>query len=289
MPRVALFGGAATECKVKEELLSLFGLEGRRAVVTGGATGIGEGIAKVLADADAEVVICDIDVSGAEDVAKQIRESGGQASVCRMDVTDLESVEEGFAALAAQGAIDILVNNAGSYRDTAGSILDRDADAWRRSIEINLESVYLCSRSAAQQMVSTDRGGVIVSVSSVDATLPCLGVGYDVAKAGVNMFTRSLAVDLAPHKIRVNAVAPGYIAVRTLERMALGELAPLWPEGGTQTGLQNPLMAQRSSEIPLNRPGRPTDIGNAVLFLSSDASSYVTGQVLHVDGGWTLI
>jgi NAD(P)-dependent dehydrogenase (short-subunit alcohol dehydrogenase family) len=231
-------------------------------------------------------VICDIDVSGAEGVAKQIRESGGQASVCRMDVTDVESVEEGFAA---QGAIDILVNNAGSYRDTAGSILDRDTDAWRRSIEINLESVYLCSRSAAQQMVSTDRGGVIVSVSSVDGTLPCLGVGYDVAKAGVNMFTRSLAVDLAPHKIRVNAVAPGFIAVRTLERMASGELAPLWPEGGTQTGLQNPLMAQRSSEVPLNRPGRPTDIGNAVLFLCSDASSYVTGQVLHVDGGWTLI
>lgn len=103
------------------------------------------------------------------------------------------------------------------------------------------------------------------------------------------MFTRSLAVDLAPHKIRVNAVAPGFIAVRTLERIAQGELAPIFPEGGTQTGLQNPLMAARSSEIPLNRPGRPTDIGNAVLFLCSDASSYVTGQVLHVDGGWTLI
>ena len=152
---------------------------------------------------------------------------------------------------------------------------------------VNLDSVFHCCKHVAERM--RGRGGAIVNISSVDGSLPCLGVGYDVAKAGVNMFTRSLAVDLAPHGIRVNAVAPGYVEVPTLGRIARGELPSIFPEDASDTGLTNPVMSARSSHIPLGRAGTPADIGNAVLFLASDAAAYITGQVLHVDGGWTLV
>ncbi len=260
----------------------LFSLDRRIALVTGGATGIGEGIARLLAAAGATVTIGDIDVEGASRVADEI---GGDAVF--LDVTDPSSVNEAMAGL---GGIDLLVNNAGTYRE-AGSILDQSHESWKRSIDVNLAGVFNCSKAAATAMVkgATPRPGTIVNISSVDGLLVCLGTGYDSAKAGVIHFTRSLAVDLAPHGIRVNSVAPGYVPVPTLARIRSGELPPLWPVDSSVSGLMGPLMKQRSSNIPLARVGTPDDIARAVLYLSSEMSSYVTGQTIAVDGGWLLV
>jgi 2-deoxy-D-gluconate 3-dehydrogenase len=265
---------------MQPEIGQLLALDGRKALVTGGATGIGEAIATVLAAAGADVTIGDRDVDGAERVAAAI----GGAGVA-MDVTDPASVE---AATASVGGIDLLVNNAGTYLE-AGSILDQTAESWQRSIDVNLAGVFHCSKAAATAMVTAGRPGAIVNIASVDGILPCLGTGYDSAKAGVIQFTRSLAVDLAPHGIRVNGVAPGNVPVPTLAKIRSGELPPLWPADSSPSGLMGPMMRQRSANIPLGRPGRPEEIAHAVLFLASAAANYVTGHTLTVDGGWTLV
>jgi len=138
-------------------------------------------------------------------------------------------------------------------------------------------------------MVEQGGGGAIVNIASVDGLLPCLGTGYDSAKAGAIHFSKSLAVDLAPHGIRVNAISPGVVPVPTLDKMHAGEIDPLWPLNPSESGLMGPLMKQRSSNVPLGRKGTPDDIGQTALYLVSDLSSYVTGQNIAVDGGWTLI
>jgi NAD(P)-dependent dehydrogenase (short-subunit alcohol dehydrogenase family) len=261
-------------------LAGLLSLEGRVALVTGAATGIGEGIARVLAAAGAAVTIGDIDLAGAQRVADDI---GGAA--IELDVTDAGAAS---GAIGSIEGLDILVNNAGTYLE-AGSILDQTAESWRRSIDVNLAGVFNCSKAAAQTMVAGRRRGSIVNISSVDGLLPCLGTGYDTAKAAVMHFTRSLAVDLAPHGIRVNDVAPGNVPVATLDKIHSGALPPLWPVDSSQSGLMGPLMRQRSANIPLGRKGTPADIGHAVLYLCSPMAAYVTGHSLVVDGGWTLV
>ena len=263
----------------------LFFLEGRTALVTGGATGIGEGIARLLAEAGASVTVGDIDLAGATRVADEI---GGRAVL--LDVTDPDCANEVIGSVAG---LDLLVNNAGTFRE-AGSILDQSHESWRRSIDVNLAGVFNCSKAAAISMVGTEAGtpprpGTIVNISSVDGMMVCLGTGYDSAKAGVIHLTRSLAVDLAPHGIRVNGVAPGNVPVPTLTKMKSGELPPLWPADSSVTGLMGPMMQQRSSNIPLGRKGTPQDIARAVLYLSAEASSYVTGHTIVVDGGWLLV
>jgi NAD(P)-dependent dehydrogenase (short-subunit alcohol dehydrogenase family) len=266
---------------VDPALVSMFDLDGRVAVVTGAATGIGEAIARTLHRAGAHVVVADIDVDGGQRVAADI-----DGTFVHLDVTDAAACAEVLASCAPH--IDILVNNAGSYRE-AGSILDQSVESWHRIIDVNLAGLFHCSKPVAEGMVARGQGGVIVNIASVDGVLPCLGPGYDTAKAGAIHFTRSLAVDLAPHGIRVNAVSPGVVPVPTLDRMHSGEIAHFWPESPSPSGLMGPITKQRSSNVPLGRRGTPDDIAHAVLFLVTAASSYVTGQNLAVDGGWTLI
>lgn len=261
---------------------SLLDFTGRTALVTGGATGIGEGIARTFAAAGAEVIVADIDLEGAERVADQI---GGRA--VHLDVTDPALCRDVIADVGER--LDVLVNNAGSYRD-AGSILDQSVASWRRSIDVNLASVFNCSKPAVQRMVDQGDGGAIVNIASVDGIVPCLGAGYDTAKAGVIHFTRSLALDVGPHEIRVNAVSPGYIPVPTLERMHAGEIEHFWPSDPSPSGLMGPITTQRSSNVPLGgRTGTPDDIANVVVFLASPLAGYVTGQNIAVDGGWTVV
>jgi NAD(P)-dependent dehydrogenase (short-subunit alcohol dehydrogenase family) len=267
---------------VDPSIASLFNLDGQVAVVTGAATGIGEGIAKVLAAAGAYVHVVDVDAAGAARVAADI---GGKAH--RVDVTDTDAIAFFVDELALGNGIDILVNNAGSYHES-GSILDQTHESWHRSIDLNLVSVFNCSKPVAKQMVAQERGGSIINIASVDGLLPCLGVGYDTAKAAVIHFTRSLALDLSVHNIRVNGVNPGVVPVPTLERKKSGELPPVWSPG-SPTGLMGPLMRIRSSNVPLGRKGTPEDVAHAVLFLASQAASYVTGQTIGVEGGWGLI
>lgn len=271
---------------MEPEIGQLLSLDGRFALVTGGATGIGEGIARTLAAAGAHVWIGDLDFDGACRVAADI--GTGQATAVRLDVTDPDDCNALIASMRERGGLDVLVNNAGSYRE-AGSILDQSHDSWHRSIDVNLVSLFNCSKPIAALMVEQRRGGSIINIASVDGTLPCLGTGYDTAKAGAIHFSRSLAVDLAPHGIRVNAVSPGNVPVETLRKIHSGALPPLWPVNSSLTGLMGPMMKQRSKNIPLGRLGTPNDIANAVLFLATEVSSYVTGQNLGVDGGWTLV
>jgi NAD(P)-dependent dehydrogenase (short-subunit alcohol dehydrogenase family) len=266
---------------VEPAIASLLDLSGRVAVVTGAATGIGEGIAHTLALAGADVIIADIDIEGARRVATDI---GGTA--VELDVTDPVACADVIGTVGDR--LDVLVNNAGSYRE-AGSILDQTTESWHRSIDINLAGLFHCSQPAARRMVAQGDGGAIVNIASVDGLLPCLGTGYDSAKAGAIHFSRTLAVDLAPHGIRVNAVSPGVVPVSTLARMHSGEIPYFWPKDSSTSGLMGPLMRQRSANVPLGRPGTPVDIARAVLFLASEASSYITGQNLVVDGGWTLL
>ncbi len=259
----------------------LLNLSGKTAVVTGAATGIGEGIARTLASAGARIVVADIDTVGAQRVAGDL---DGEA--VDLDVSAPDACARILGTVGDR--IDILVNNAGSYHE-AGSILDQSVESWQRSIELNLASLFNCSKPVAARMVEQGDGGAIVNIASVDGLLPCLGTGYDSAKAGAIHFSKSLAVDLAPHGIRVNAVSPGVVPVPTLDKMHAGEIDPLWPLEPSVSGLMGPLMKQRSSNVPLGRKGTPDDIGRTVLFLVSDLSSYVTGQNLAVDGGWTLV
>ncbi len=264
-------------------------LEGSVAIVTGAATGIGEGIAEVLAGAGAGVVVADLDRPGADKVADRLAGEGHRAWSVEVDVTDPDSCRAMVEhAVDVAGRVDTLVNNAGSYRGVAGSILDQDDDEWLRGVQVNYHSVFHASKPFAERLVEQGEGGSIVNIASVDGLVPCLGTAYDSAKAAVIHFTRSLALDLAPHGIRVNGIAPGYIDVDTLRRMRTGDLDPVWTPG-SETGLMGPITTQRSSNIPLGRAGTPTDIGATALFLVSPMSAYVTGQTIAVDGGWTVV
>ncbi len=274
---------------MEPSVAGLLDLDGQAALVTGAATGIGEGIASLLAAAGAHVLVADIDDDGAARVTDELRSLGRRADAIHLDVTDEQSARHAVAtAVGIAGALDVLVNNAGNYHE-AGSIIDQTYDSWRRSIAVNYEGVFLCSKPAAEHMVHRRGGGAIVNISSVDGIVPCLGTGYDSAKGALFQFTRSLAVDLAPFGIRVNCVAPGNVPVETTRRMKAGELPPLWAEPSVATGLMGPLSRMRSASIPLGRRGEPEEIANAVLFLASRAASYITGQTLVVDGGWTLV
>ncbi|HET9078476.1 MAG TPA: SDR family oxidoreductase [Acidimicrobiales bacterium] len=273
---------------MQKEIGDLLSLDGRRALVTGAATGIGEGVARMLGRAGARVVIADIDAAGGRAAAAALVDDGLDARFVAVDVTDAASSRRAVEqAVELAGGLDILVNNAGSYHES-GSILDQSEESWHRSVAVNYHGVFHMSKPAAEHMVARGGGGSIINIASVDGMLPCLGTSYDSAKAAVIHFTRSLALDLAPHAIRVNGVNPGSIPVETLRRMREGELPPLWSEQ-SRTGLMGPLMRQRGANIPLGRPGTVEEVASVVLFLAGPAAGYVTGHTVTVDGGWTLI
>ncbi|MCE5335030.1 MAG: SDR family oxidoreductase [Desulfobacteraceae bacterium] len=253
-------------------LRGLFGLNGRVALVTGGAVNIGRGICLALAGAGAGVIAAyNRSQSEAAELVDEIERSGGRAIALRTDVSDAAQVDALFrAAIEHFGGIDILVNNAGVF--TVSPQVDLDPADWDGVFATNLRGVFLCSRAAARVMSNRKSGGCIVNIASINGLHPGFGetAHYDASKGAVIAYTRSLALELAPQGIRVNAVCPGLIDSRGLRSNA-PDLA------GT---VQN--------RTPLKRLGTPADIGAAVLFLSSSAAGWITGEILAVDGGYLL-
>lgn len=237
------------------------------ALVTGAARGLGRAIALELATAGAKVVVNYAGSEGkAAEVVEKIRAAGGEAFAVQADVSQAEDVERLVkAALEGFGRIDILVNNAGIARDNL--LLRMKEGDWDAVLDTNLKGVYLCTKAVSKGMLK-QRFGVIVNISSVVGISGNAGqANYAAAKAGVIGFTKSMAKELAPRGIRVNAVAPGYIAT---------DMTDILPEE-----VKNEMI----SHIPLGRVGKPEDVAKAVLFLASPSAGYMTGQTLVVDGG----
>ena len=257
------------------DLQRIISLDGRTAIVTGGAMGIGRSVARHLAAAGAAVVVADLDAEAAELTVKELREAGAEALAVRTDVSSEADVVRLVAeAVAWRGGVDILVNNAGIFPTVP--VLDMGADDFARVIGVNLTGLFLCSRHVAAQMVSQGRGGAIVNITSVDALHPSsVGLAhYDASKHGAWGFTKNLALELAPHHIRVNALAPGGVVTPGVTHMQ--PAAGVDPAELTQRFL---------ARIPMGRMGDPEEIGAVALFLASDMASYMTGSQVVVDGG----
>ncbi len=249
-------------------------LRNRVAIVTGAAQGIGQAIARGLAQEGAAVVVADLQPDKAEETAKGIESAGGKALALKVDVSKLNDIAAMVDQTVAHfGQVDILVNNAGIL--IVKPFLEMTEADWNRQIDINLKSVFFATQKVAQAMVKAGRGGKIVNVASTSAftasTIPT--VPYDISKAGVRMLTMSSAVQLAPHGINVNAIAPGTINT-DLARSALE------PEKLEKFG---------QVRIPKGRLGQPQDLVGAVVFLCSDEADYVLGHTLVVDGGWLAV
>lgn len=247
------------------------GLDGRRALVTGGATGIGRATALRLAREGAHVVVnYRGSEQAAEEVAAEIRETGGRALAVQADVSQEDDVRELFATAAdACGCpVDLLVNNAGI--ESEHPLLELELADWQQVLDVNLTGPFLCSRAFARGLVAAKQPGVIVNVSSVHEEIPWPGFShYCASKGALKLFTGTIARELAPHGIRVASVAPG--AIRT----------PI-----NQELIDDPdKRAEVERQIPWGRMGEPEEIAAAVAWLGSDEASYVTGTTLFVDGG----
>jgi 3-oxoacyl-[acyl-carrier protein] reductase len=240
--------------------------KGKNALVTGAGRGIGREIALRLAQAGANIAVCDVDLSSAQNTAMEIESLGQKALALQADVSKANAVADMFAAFfQACPILDILVNNAGITRD--GLIMRMKEEDWDLVIDINLKSAFLCCKEASRHMMKA-RCGKIVNVASVVGIMGNAGqVNYSASKAGLIGLTKSLAKEFATRNIQVNAVAPGFIQTAMTEKLSAVEKEKL------------------AAIIPSQKLGVPLDVANAVLFLSSPLSDYITGQVLAVDGG----
>ncbi len=244
--------------------------KGKTVIVTGAGRGIGRGIALEFGKEGANVVVCDIDHQNAQKVVSEIGEKG-RALALETDITKADQVNDAVEKVIKEfGGIDVLVNNAGVTR-VVGSIDKVTEEDWDRTMDTNLKSMFLWCRAVGKQMIKQS-SGVVVNISSGAAVLsPNLYEGaYSASKAGVIQLTRQIALEWAKYNIRANAISPGPI------------------DGGGCQPKSKAWLEARLKSIPLNRLGRPEDVAKAAVFLASDNASFITGQVLPVDGGGSI-
>jgi 3-oxoacyl-[acyl-carrier protein] reductase len=245
-------------------------LEGKVALVTGASQGIGAAISLRLAREGADLALCDLFTDGAEqEVAPAIRELGRRAEVFQCNVVDSEAVAATVKEVQTTlGGLDILVNNAGITDDSL--LLRMSDEQWDRVLKVNLTGTFNCTRAVARLMLK-QKSGAIISVASVIGVMGNAGqANYAASKAGILGLTKSIAKEFGSRGIRANAVAPGYIATEMTEKLSAEA------------------RDQMLRQVPLNRPGTAEDVAEVVCFLASPAASYVTGQVLHIDGGMVM-
>lgn len=267
---------AVTNAMLDAALYDNLGFDGKVAIVCGGGArgegiGNGRGAAILLARAGTKVLVVDRDLELAKATADMINASGGTAIAHAADVTSeayCKSIPE--RAMEAYGRVDFLDNNVGI--SSRGSVVEEDADTWRRIMQVNVEAMFLTSKYVIPAMIESGDGGAIVNVSSISALRPRRLTAYTTSKAAVIGLTRAMAIDHGPEGIRVNCVAPG----------------PVYTPMVVKDGMPEHLRAQRASASILGMEGTGWDIGNAVRFLLSHQARYITGQTLVVDGGLTL-
>jgi NAD(P)-dependent dehydrogenase (short-subunit alcohol dehydrogenase family) len=247
---------------------NLFDLSGRVAVVTGGGTGLGKGMAAGLAQAGALVVLAGRRQGALDEAADGIRKAGGKAVGMTLDVTRTQALPAFFDSVANQhGRLDILVNNAGTNRRAAA--LDYTEEDWDTVLNVNLKAVFFCSQAAARIMKERGGGKIINTASLASTSAAPNQAAYAPSKGGVKLLTQHLAMELAPFRINVNAIGPGWFRTPLSDDLFRDES---WTRGVT-------------AMIPWGRTGTPDDLMGATIFLASRASDYVTGQVIYVDGG----
>ena len=261
-----------------ESVRGAFDLTGRVAVVTGAGGGIGRTTAEVLAAAGAFVVCADINLSGTEETAEGILGAGGAAEHAHVDVAERGALSELVArTVGMHGALHIMCNIAGIMIDS--SIIDLDPDEFDRILSVNLKGVLYGCQAAGRVMVEHGAGSII-NMASAAVLTPAPGVGaYAICKAGVAQLTQSMAVEVGRHGVRVNTVAPGYVPTNMTARYYTR------PDGTIDEEAKAAVLAPMAKFAPLRRVGRTSDIGYCVLYLASDASSFVTGQLLSPNGG----
>lgn len=251
----------------------LFDLSGRVALVTGAGSGLGAVFAEALAEAGASVMCVGRRLERVQETASRLSERGYQSHALSADVTDEVAISiMVHETIARFGRLDILVNNAGTA--AVGSPETISLADWQRVVDVNLTGVFLCAQEAAKVMIAAGSGGRIINIASIlgaVASEPVPAAAYSATKGAVVNLTRDLAVHWAPHNILVNAIGPAY-----------------FPSEMTEAFLAMPEMRQEiERRTPLGRVGRPEELKGAVVFFAAQASSYVTGQTLYVDGGWT--
>jgi len=261
---------------MEKKISELFDLSGKVAIVTGGAMGIGKGIALRLAEAGASVVVADINLEAAQATVAEMKKMGYKAAAVKSDTSKVGDAERTVQeTINTFGDLHILINNAGIYPFASTETLTEAV--WDRTISINLKGTMFFAQAAAKAMIGKSHGGKIVNIASVDGFHPTGNLlAYDASKGGVIMLTKALAKDLAPKNINVNAIAPG--AIQTP-----GGSSGL---GGMSKEQIDAAVKAFMATIPLGRMGMPDDIGRVALFLSSEMSDYMTGSTIVADGGY---
>jgi gluconate 5-dehydrogenase len=257
-------------------VLDRFRLDGKRLFITGGSRGLGREMALGIAEAGADVILVGRDLPSLEKTAGDIRERGRVAHVIQADVGQPAECERACqVALEQHGPIDILINNVGGRRENIATA-DMSLEKWRELVDLNLTSAFLCTKLIGGEMVRRGGGGRVINIASINAFVVGRGIAgrhYETCKAALVQFTRATAVDWAPHRVTVNAICPGGFMTEPNQRWS-----KLHPE----------VIEAFRSQIPLGGFGDPTDLAPLAVYLASDASRYMTGAALVIDGGYTL-